>query len=370
MTQQKLTHFGFPVVSLPKKRSKVSLDKPFWKKALSPAQEILLKIHDMTNWSKIELFQDYKTPKGINKKILWKLPSTKDKKNTCGIFKTSGCFNLEEHPNNQAFISHTKMGCFRSSCEYCWLEKWLARESSRSTQRIENYQKVVKSIGKTRFTEPVHVIVSPGWNDKFMRFDLLKNKCRKLLDEAGLEGGLMIYHPFSLNKKTMTWIKRPHFHVVGFGWIHGDHVKKISDEENWVIKNKGVRESLHATVYYQLSHAGVADNIHSITWFGDLGYRSKYAQLIKVENEENNDNCDFCGELCVNATFNATDRGPPDFEFIGLVDPVDWKPTETVEESMDRQRSAKKSRTPKPIGYLTLEEMSFERWTTLKDSYR
>jgi len=337
--QQQLKEFE-SVVSLPQKRSRISKENNYyWEKRLSESQESLLRIHDMTNWKDVELTQGYKTPKGIMKEIFWKLPSTKEKKETCGKFKTLGCFNVFYHPKNQALIQHTKLSCFRSACEYCWLEKWLARESRRATLRIENYQKVLKQIGKTRFTNPIHVIVSPSWKDKFMRFDLLKKRCRELLSQAGVKDGLMIYHPFSLDKKNMKWISRPHFHVIGFGWVHD--TKKISDENGWVIKNKGVRESLHSTIYYQLSHAGVADHIHSITWYGDLGYRSKYAELIKVENEEPNDYCEFCGKTLVNAVFVATDRGPPDVEFVGLVDYLDWKATESIEEAEERRSKSK-----------------------------
>lgn len=337
--QQQLKEFQF-VVSPPKKRSRATKENGyFWKKELSEAQKFLLGLLDITNWKVIELFQSYKTPKGKMKEILWNLPSTKEKKDTCGKFKTLGCFNLKGHPNNQALIQHTKLSCFRSACEYCWMEKWLARESTRATLRIEKYQKVIKQIGKTRFTNPIHVIVSPSWNDKFMRYDLLKKRCRELLDEAGIVGGLLIYHPFKLDKKKMKWVCMPHFHVIGFGWVHD--TKKISDEHGWVIKNKGVRESLHSTIYYQLSHAGVAENIHSITWFGELGYRSKYAELIKVENEEPNDNCDFCSKTLVNAVFVPTDRPPPSFEFVGLVDPCDWSPTESIEQAEERKKQSR-----------------------------
>jgi len=337
--QQQLKEFE-SVVSLPKKRSRISKENGyFWKKELSESQKILLDLHDKTNWKDVELTQGYKTPKGIMKEIVWNLPSSKEKKDTCGKFKTLGCFNVFYHPNNQALIQHTKLSCFRSACEYCWMEKWLARESRRATLRIENYQKVIKEIGKTRFTNPIHVIVSPAWKDKFMRYDLLKKRCRELLDEAGIVGGLMIYHPFSLDKKKMKWVSRPHFHVIGFGWVHD--TKKICDENGWVIKNKGVRKSLYSTIYYQLSHAGVSDNIHSVTWFGELGYRSKYAEQIKVENEEPNDYCEFCGKILVNAEFRATDRPPPDFEFVGLVDHLDWYATESIEEAEERRTKTK-----------------------------
>ena len=337
--QQQLKEFE-SVVSLPKKRSRISKENGyFWKKELSESQKILLDLHDKTNWKDVELTQGYKTPKGIMKEIVWNLPSSKEKKDTCGKFKTLGCFNVFYHPNNQALIQHTKLSCFRSACEYCWMEKWLARESRRATLRIENYQKILVQLGKTRFTNPIHIIVSPNWDDKFMRFDLLKKRCRELLDEAGVHSGLIIYHPFKLDKKKMKWVCMPHFHVIGFGWVHD--TKKISDEHGWVIKNKGVRESLHSTIYYQLSHAGVAEHIHSITWFGDLGYRSKYAELIKVENEEPNDYCEFCGKTLVTAEFVATDRGPPDFEFVGLVDHLDWKATESIEEAEERRNKSK-----------------------------
>lgn len=326
------------VVSLPKKRSRISKENGYyWEKKLNDSQKILVDLHDKTNWKDVELTQGYKTPKGIMKEIHWNLPSTKEKKDTCGKFKTLGCFNLFYHPNNQALIQHTKLSCFRSACEYCWLEKWLARESRRATLRIENYQKVLKQIGKTRFTNPIHVIVSPSWKDKFMRFDLEKKRCRELLDEAGVHSGLIIYHPFKLDKKKMKWVCMPHFHVIGFGWVLGDCVRKISKENGWVVKNKGVRRSLHSTIYYQLSHAGVADSIHSVTWFGELGYRSKYAELIRVENEEANDCCEFCGKTLVNAVFVATDRGPPVVEFVGLVDHLDWEATESIEQAEERR---------------------------------
>jgi len=339
---QVLKEFESSGYQLPKKRSRISKENGYYfEKKLSESQKTLLDIHDKTNWKDVALTQGYKTPKGIMKEIVWNLPSSKEKKDTCGKFKTLGCFNLGFHPNNLALIQHTKLSCFRSACEYCWMEKWLARESRRATLRIENYQKVLKQIGKTRFTKPIHVIVSPPWKDKFMRFDLQKKKCRELLDEAGVHSGLIIYHPFRLDKKKMKWDCMPHFHVIGFGWVLGECVKKIHKENGWVIKNKGVRESLHSTIYYQLSHAGVSDHIHSVSYFGELGYRSKYAELIKVENEGPNDCCEFCGKTLVNAVFVATDRGPPDVEFVGLVDHLDWKATESIEQAEERRNKPK-----------------------------
>lgn len=160
-----------------------------------------------------------------------------------------------------------------------------------------------------------------------------------MLDRAGIQGGLMIYHPFGLNRDTGEWITKPHFHVVGFGWVV--NTKKISDDDGWVIKNKGVRDSLHSTVYYQLSHAGVSNDIHSITWFGVLGYRAKYSINYKIEDDESFDFCDFCGCMFVKCEYVGLDR-PPDYEFAGLVSAKDWKPLETLAEAVDRKNNFKK----------------------------
>jgi len=344
-------------VSLPKKRSR-NFSEPkaiFQKKELSQRQKEWLKSHDESNWQDIVLTQDYTTPKKQHKKLVWKLPGTEIKNDSCGLWKTVGCDNVFGHPENKKFVKHSKISCFRSKCEYCWLEKWLARESHRATQRIENYIDFFKKLQFARspnlqrkYLKPIHVIVSPSWNDKFKPFDQLKNKARELINHAGIEGGLMIYHPFGFDKTKNQWVIRPHFHILGFGWVVD--TKKISDSEGWVIKNKGLRDSLHSTIYYQLSHAGVSDDVHSITWFGSLGYRAKYSDRFKVEDEDEHGFCDFCHCMLVNFEYVGLDK-PPDFEFVGLVDCKDWKALETLEEAVNRkelQRIKNKKRYKNP----------------------
>lgn len=334
-------------VSLPKKRSRLSEPKAiFAKKELTERQKSWLKSHDESNWKDIILTQDYTSGKKIKKKLVWKLPGTGIKNETCGLWKTVGCDNVFGHPENKKFVKHSKISCFRAKCEYCWLEKWLSRESSRATQRIENYIDVFKHLQFARsshlqrkYLKPIHVIVSPSWNDKFIPFDKLKEKVRKLINQAGIEGGLMIYHPFSLDSKTRQWVVRPHFHIVGFGWVVD--TKKIADSDGWVIKNKGLRDSLHSTIYYQLSHTGVSEDVHSITWFGSLGYRAKYSSYFKVEDDDEHGFCDFCG--CMLVEFEYIGQGSsPDFEFVGLVDDwYNWRAKETLEQAVNRKNRFK-----------------------------
>jgi len=327
----------FEGVSLPEERSRADKQeqkKPFFrKKKLSDGAKRWLLLHEETNWIEISLKQEHQS---ISKKrkeikwITWHLPGTESPKDYCGNWIKKGCFNLDAHPKKKPYVVQTKMSCFRSGCEKCWLEKWLSREASRATRRIENFQELKLSGRK----KPIHVIVSPPWKDKF-RFDLLKNKCRKMLEMAHVKGGLMIYHPFDFKKSTHRWQTRPHFHIICFGWVADTN--KISDEEGWVIKNKGVRKSVHSTVYYQLSHAGVSSSVHSLTWFGELSYRSKYAEKIKVKDEETHEFCEYCGFMMVLCCYIGVDRPPPDFEFIGLVDSKDWRSLESVDDAVKRK---------------------------------
>jgi len=162
----------FEEVSLPKKRSRTFSDKPlFQKKELTDKQKSWLKSHEETNWKQVELFQQYQTPKKKIKLLKWKLTGTKEKKDYCGIWNNKGCDNVWGHPENKVFVRRSKRSCFRSCCEYCWLEKWLARESHRATQRIENYIDVFKHLQFAR--NPVDTLVAIDDNIIFLQHVVL-----------------------------------------------------------------------------------------------------------------------------------------------------------------------------------------------------
>jgi len=65
----------FDEVSLPKEQSKdFTKSKPlFRKKELTEKQKSWLKAHEQNNWKEIVLSQEYKTSKGVFKKLFWRL---------------------------------------------------------------------------------------------------------------------------------------------------------------------------------------------------------------------------------------------------------------------------------------------------------
>ena len=340
---------------LPKQQSRV-------KKELTDKQKHWLELHKKSNWKTVGYYQDHKNSKRQIIRLNWRLAGTEDKKDTCGLFKTLGCGNTLGHPQNGVYVNRSTMGCFRFDCPECWLTKWLARESSRATRRIERYQEVWTSMnnqlpffGRRKFLSPVHIVCSiPKWKYN-LRFDEMKKELYSVLTKCGITGGCCIFHPFRQHKnsklckcglsdcKQGDWYKSPHFHCVGFGWV--THTNLISNKTGWFIKNLGVRKSMHSTIYYQLSHAGSAGRqTHTLFWFASLGYRAKFAFALKEELEEDDNFCPYCGSMLVHFRWIGYSRRPPNFEFVGLEPACDWEQIETIAEAVDYKNRFKKKR--------------------------
>jgi len=269
----------------------------------SKRSEIFEQMHESTNWYTIE--QDG-----------WHLPATKDAHDWCGQWSTMGCLNVKAHKNTEAhgkgFVKTFQRSCYRADCETCY-KKWMARESNKSTRRIEKYEKLSGKKAK-------HIIISvPKWLYYKPKKELAKESY-KILKDIGCIGGTTIFHPFRYKKELRQWYYSPHFHVIGFGWI--ECVTENYQRNGWVVKNKGFRDSTFATIYYQLSHAGIKKNNHTLVWFGDLSYSK-----LKVEKEEIEANiCPYCkAKLRQVESYGLFYCKPPDVEIELLVDLEGWR---------------------------------------------
>jgi len=269
----------------------------------SKRSEIFDQMHEAQNWLTIQYDG-------------WKLPATNDAKDDCGKWLTKGCLNVPAHVNTEytgkVYIKTFQKSCYRASCEKCY-RKWMARESNKATKRIEKYEELSGEPAK-------HVVVSPPkWlHDRPIRD--LKKIAYKILKSVNCKGGTLIYHPFRYNKKFKEWYFSPHFHVIGFGWIA--NVSELYNKEGWIVKNKGTRDSVFATFYYQLSHAGIKKGYHTLTWFGDLSYSK-----LKIEKEPDSNLCPLCSAK-LRLVFHYGLFGwtpPPEIEGEFFVNPEGWR---------------------------------------------
>jgi len=236
----------------------------------SKRSDIFEQMHESQNWYSVQ-YDD------------WRLPATDDARADCGKWLTKGCLNVAAHKNSEfpgkIYIKTFQKSCYRSCCEVCY-KKWMARESNKATRRIEKYEKLSKKPAK-------HIVISvPSWK-YYIPIRELRKEAYQILKKVNCIGGTLIFHPFRYSKKVREWYYSPHFHVIGFGWI--SYTEEVYNENGWIVKNKGVRDSTFATFYYQLSHAGIKKGYHTLTWFGDLSYSK-----LKIEKEENSDVCPLC----------------------------------------------------------------------------
>lgn len=269
---------------------------------------------DLENWS----IDDYKlyTNWDINEHNGWKLPGTEKEKEYCASWKSKGCLHIEDHnhPDYQgkAYVGHYQWFCKRRSCKVCF-EKWIARNANAETKRIEDF---ARQTGRT----PIHVVLDISNWDTEKDFKEMKNKARTILEQIGIVGGILIFHPFRFNKKLKCWYYSPHFHSVCFGNIPEGKITTSYYENGWMIKYLGPRKSVFRTLYYLLAHCGVKKHVSSVSWFGALSYGK-----VKRDKGPNLNVCPLCGRKLVDLHYEGIEPpfifGQP---FEGYVSPEGW----------------------------------------------
>lgn len=289
-------------------------------------------------------------------KFLWALPGHGKAYEDCGSVKAKGCDKHEKHESGMDFVRYFKRSCRRKGCPTCY-ESWGAAEAERSLIRYATFkagsvtierllievkkehrkdprailhEKLVEKLEiyvNNDRTKPIHVVFSPPpgtVKDTVQSYKATKKTAYRLAREHGLFGGSVTFHPYRLkcdvcgsaipdyNKECsvcrsekFSWFWSPHFHALGFGWIH--HTKEGYEKHGWVIKNLGVRKSVFWTLQYLLSHAGVSKS-HATTWFGKLAYNKIGRCPILGSVPEI---CPFCESPLLPFQWIRTDRPPP-----------------------------------------------------------
>jgi hypothetical protein len=88
------------------------------------------------------------------------------------------------------------------------------------------------------------------------------------------------------------------------------------------VKNLRIRKTLDGTIFYQLSHCGISEKFHTVTWFGALSYN----KLKVIYKEPDAPVCELChGKLRQVLWIGEGDMPLPDVEGAGFLDdPGGW----------------------------------------------
>ena len=180
--------------------------------------------------------------------------------------------------------------CDSRGCPMCWRKGWLARESGQAGEILIAESRVRKTDG--RRSGIIHVSINPPENlyhlvDARAGFLKLRARAYRAARVAGVDGGCCIFHRVRCaDRDDPVETDGPHFHVIGFGWLHpGERGKP--NRSGWVVKNHGLRlnaSGVVGTIRYALSHSHRAERAPpaegilqegkssgltlSVTWFG------------------------------------------------------------------------------------------------------
>lgn len=167
-----------------------------------------------------------------------------------------------------------------------------------------------------------HIVISwdpesdLSWMSSRKRFNYELQKAYRLLLEAGMLGGMAVFHaeswegdqdgsgsdyskrfPADALKNGLGWHLRPHIHAVGPAWLEPEKVREIYERTGFVIKSIASknsegkrldREDVRGIVAYCLSHAGLGfplcgegKSVRVLRSFGICSSRAKVG-IVKV----------------------------------------------------------------------------------------
>jgi len=205
-----------------------------------------------------------------------------------------------------------KRSCITRDCPECY-ENWAYKEAKKASWRIWTGTMLVsREIGRKRF-RLLHCVVSFPAEDPDTTFNTYRNRAYQVLREHGIEGGLSIWHPYRKDSErgVFEYDGHVHFHVIGVAW--GD-VKPGREDSGYIFKvikdavrgdYRGFKSpgAIRRALAYLLSHCGVMDGVHAVTWFGVLSYNKMAVRKLKVFAPEGwedllrirSQKCPYCG---------------------------------------------------------------------------
>jgi hypothetical protein len=193
--------------------------------------------------------------------------------------------------------------CYRKRCPRC-APAWVTRRATAAGAKLEAVRRYLyaKRGESPRFH---HLVFSPPEGFSVSRDDPLDagyEVVKELLDELGLDGGAIVYHPWrgdggddrgfwsellfngnDWGETVQELSHEPHFHVIGVGRYvpGGNFTDAVYQQTGWTFKRitKGGDESesnvslydeydLARALTYSLSHAGICDDKNAYRYTG------------------------------------------------------------------------------------------------------
>lgn len=207
--------------------------------------------------------------------IEWTLPGrdlSLPEKNSCGVKVVNVAESgMTACPTMEHYVKAKRLHCWSMHCPQCMNDTAL-RAGARIEKKLISYGDLRQRRGQ-RISQIFHRVISPpqDWGRQQVLTDRgyrrLCAKVRKDLLDVGMEGGVMVFHPWRLqmidekgssDPENQKWVVGPHFHIVGYGILDTD--MWLRENPGWLIKKihsgQEIR-SVRQTIGYLLTHVGL-----------------------------------------------------------------------------------------------------------------
>lgn len=259
-------------------------------------------------------------------RIYWSLPGHGSKGDRCGPLyymagrqRVAGCVDGDRCHYGQLERFH----CDRPQCtDWHCVMSWARDHAWDASDRLAG----AEALYGDYMERLLHVSLSwdpsgdLSWMTSVKAFNKRIREAYRLLEEAGLRGGVGVFHPWrwageeeaesggskrfprDALRNGLEWRIGPHFHAVGYGWIDGEAVARIYERTGIVITvlSGASGERFDASdawniLAYCLSHAGVGvslsgsrRNLRTLRPFGSCSSRSRsgVAQVMTIPQSE------------------------------------------------------------------------------------
>ena len=201
--------------------------------------------------------------------------------------------------------------CLLRACPNCY-EKWAATEAKRASWRVwMGMHKLYWQYGiRARL---MHCVFSVRYDGQTLQE--CRNQAMTVLKDHGLEGGLLVFHPFRQDDDgDFALDGTVHFHglVAAVGDIKpgstefyedGIFFKVIPDPIRGGFRGFTHFGELRRCVQYLLTHCGVIEGRHTVTWYGSMSYNklsqkaleAKHPKAVKDMEKVRSSQCPHCG---------------------------------------------------------------------------
>lgn len=218
------------------------------------------------------------------KYLLARLPGHGEKSPGCGELRWLVCNECYE--GSTGFMA--RRSCVTRECPDCY-EKWASKEARIASWRVWAGARYVARQLATRYFRIVHCVVSFEADDS--ELSSFRTRAYDVLRKHGINGGIMVWHPFRKNEKgTFEFDGYVHFHVIGIAYGNietpeagqGYVFKVIRDAEHKDYKGFRSPGAVKRALGYLLSHCGILDGVHAVTWFGVTSYNKLAIAKLKM----------------------------------------------------------------------------------------